>query len=78
MVAEAPRERDTLPREQSAPRDHGVPRPPHLRDFKPNAGGISASPAPSAQVIPLSEPRPAEITAEKPKRRGWWNKMLEG
>jgi ribonuclease E len=78
MVAEAPRERDTHPREQSAPRDHGVPRPPHLRDFKPNAGGISASPAPSAQVIPLSEPRPAEITAEKPKRRGWWNKMLEG
>ena len=68
------------PREPGTARDGGVPRPPHLRDFKPGGGNSSPSPAPAAQVIPLSEPSvsTASESGEKPKRRGWWNKMLEG
>jgi ribonuclease E len=68
-------------RERSAPSDGAVPRPPHLRDFKPQGG--SSTPTnfqPSvSQVIPLSEPASAgSSTGDKPKRKGWWNKMLEG
>ncbi|MFN8929455.1 MAG: ribonuclease E/G [Alphaproteobacteria bacterium] len=67
-------------REGSATSDSAVPRPPHLRDFKPQ-GSISAPSYPPSvsQVIPLSEPTSATgSTNEKPKRKGWWNKMLEG
>jgi ribonuclease E len=82
--ADAPAERlrePQPPRERSASSEDTVPRPPHLRDFKPQGG---SSPAPSyppsvAQVIPLSgSSEVSSSTSDKPKRKGWWNKMLEG
>lgn len=72
------------PREQREPREPreardegGVPRPPHLRDFKaPTSPAPQNTPAAPSSVIPLNEPSSSD--ENKAKRKGWWNKMLEG
>jgi hypothetical protein len=74
-----------------APTGDYKPRPEHSHHEPAPASYSSAAaePARPASVIPLSEKQtnPAAIaspifdqgsTAEKPKRKGWWSKVLEG
>jgi ribonuclease E len=68
------------PRENREPREArdegGVPRPPHLRDFKaPTAAAPQNTASSHSSVIPLNEPTSSD---DKPKRKGWWSKVLDG
>ncbi|MBN8542873.1 MAG: Rne/Rng family ribonuclease [Alphaproteobacteria bacterium] len=71
----APREQREArpPREPRADDTAGVPRPPHLRDFTKPSAPQPANIIPNT-VVPLNAP----TQEEKPKRKGWWSKMLEG
>jgi ribonuclease E len=62
------------PREPREPREHREPRTP--REPRHEHARESAQPAPHSNVTPLSQPPVA--TEDKPKRKGWWSKVLEG